>query len=111
MPQEGYSVEGVRGGARPSARRSAMICFKFSMPSSVKAVTDWSVPLQTYMRPSRVHIDRQVVEPILVLAEQFGDVGDGEDEGDGSQDQAARLTRASRGRQFQGKRSSSLWAG
>jgi hypothetical protein len=31
-------------GARPLARMSAMICFKFSMPSSVKAVTASSLP-------------------------------------------------------------------
>ena len=43
----------------------------------------------------REHVDRQFVEPVFVLAEHLGDVGDGEDVRDGGQDQAARLMRAS----------------
>jgi hypothetical protein len=35
------------------------------------------------------HVDREVVQPVLILAERFGDVVDGEDGRDGSQDQAA----------------------
>ena len=42
----------------------------------------------------REHVDREFVQPVLILAEQFGDVGDGEDACDGSQDQAACLSHA-----------------
>src|SRR5207249_7483977 len=58
-----------------------------------------------------VHGDRQLVEPLLVLAQHFGDAGDGEDGGDSSHRQAARLMDAAAGRQFHGRSSSSLWTG
>ena len=35
------------------------------------------------------HVDREFVQPVLILAERFGDVVDGEDGCDGSQGQAA----------------------
>jgi hypothetical protein len=35
------------------------------------------------------HVDREFVQPVLVLAKYLGDIGDGEDGGDGSQGQAA----------------------
>ena len=35
------------------------------------------------------HIDREFVQPVLILAEHFGDVVDGEDGCDSSQGQAA----------------------
>jgi hypothetical protein len=35
------------------------------------------------------HVDRKFVQPILIFAEQFGNVADGEDVGDRSQGQAA----------------------
>src|SRR3979490_3068984 len=57
------------------------------------------------------HVDRERVQPVFIFAKHFGGVGDGEDAGDGSQGQAAWLAHARRGRQFQGKSSSSLWAG
>jgi hypothetical protein len=41
------------------------------------------------------HVDRQLVKPVLVLAEHFGDIADGEDVRGGGQGQAAWLTRAS----------------
>jgi hypothetical protein len=34
-------------------------------------------------------VDREFVQPVLILAEHFGDVVDGEDGGDGAQGQAA----------------------
>ena len=42
----------------------------------------------------REHVDREVVQPLLVLAEQSGDVADREDGGDGGHGQAARPTEA-----------------
>jgi len=35
------------------------------------------------------HVDREVVQPVLILAKDLGDIGDGEDGCDGSQGQAA----------------------
>src|SRR5205807_4293647 len=57
------------------------------------------------------HIGRQVEEPILVLAEQVGDVADREDGADRRHDQAAWLSGAERGCQVHGSNSSILWAG
>ena len=37
----------------------------------------------------REHVDREIVQPVLILAEHFGDVVDGEDGCDSSQGQAA----------------------
>jgi hypothetical protein len=37
----------------------------------------------------RAHVDREVVQPIFVLAEHVGDVADGEDGCDGRHDHAA----------------------
>src|SRR5205807_5803401 len=53
----------------------------------------------------------ELVQPVFILAEHFGDIGDGEDACDGSQGQAAWLAHARGGRQFQGRSSSSLWTG
>src|SRR5262245_49300242 len=58
----------------------------------------------------RVHIGRDLAQPILLLAQHFGDAGDGEDERDAGHRQAARLM-AGTARQFHGRRSSSLWTG
>jgi hypothetical protein len=57
------------------------------------------------------HVGRQLKEPVVVLAEQVGDVADGEDMCDGVDDQAASLCGAEHGRQFHGKSSSILRAG
>ena len=35
------------------------------------------------------HVDREFVQPILIFAEQLGNMADGEDVGDGRQGQAA----------------------
>lgn len=37
----------------------------------------------------REHVDREFVQPVLIFAEHFGDVVDGEDGCDGAQGQAA----------------------
>src|SRR5438445_6061746 len=57
------------------------------------------------------HVDREVVQPAFVLAEQVGDVVDREDGADGHHGQAAWVCGAKRGCQFHGRRSSILWAG
>ena len=57
------------------------------------------------------HVDRQLVQPVFVLAEQVGDVADREDGCDRRHDQAARLCGAERGCQFHGSSWSILWAG
>src|SRR3954468_17913031 len=57
------------------------------------------------------HVDRQVVQPVFVLAEQIGDVADREDGADRRHDQAAWLRAAEFGRQFHGSSSSIRWAG
>ena len=53
----------------------------------------------------RVHIDRQVVQPVFVLAEEVGDVADREDGADRRHCQA-RLCEAARGCQFHGSSAS-----
>lgn len=58
-----------------------------------------------------VHVYRDPVQPLLVLAEHFGDVGDREDVSDASHGQAARLIAVPAGRQFHGSKSSTLEAG
>src|SRR4051812_42257330 len=57
------------------------------------------------------HVDRKVVQPVFVFAEQIGDVADREDGADRRHDQAAWLRAAEFGRQFHGSNSSILWAG
>jgi hypothetical protein len=37
------------------------------------------------------HLDADLLEPVLILSEHFGDAGDGEDAGDRSHGQAAAL--------------------
>src|SRR5215469_1584823 len=79
----GYSVSLTCGSARPAAVSSAMICCRYSMPSRVRAAID---PKAAILRE---HVARKVEEPVFVLAEQVGDVGDREDGADGRQAQAA----------------------
>src|SRR3954454_1249060 len=57
------------------------------------------------------HVDRQIEDPIFVLAEQIGDVADREDGADRRHGQAAWLRAAEFGRQFHGSNSSIRWAG
>src|SRR5258708_7228980 len=59
----------------------------------------------------REHVDRQIVQPVFVLAEQVGDVADGEDGADRRHGQAAWLRGADLGRQFHGSNSSMSRAG
>src|SRR5439155_22932328 len=59
----------------------------------------------------RVHGERDFRQPFFVLAEHLGNAGDGEDVGDRSHRQAARLTGSTTRRQFHGRSSSSLLAG
>jgi hypothetical protein len=73
-----------------SALSSAMICLKHSIPQSVKAgdaiLTD-AVDAQAAVFGG--HVDLEFVQPILVLAEHLGDIGDSKDSCNGSQGQAA----------------------
>ena len=55
------------------------------------------------------HVDREVVQPVLILAELLGDVANREDGGYGSHGQAARVTDALAERQLRGRSSSSPW--
>jgi hypothetical protein len=55
----------------------------------------------------RLHLDGDLVQPILVHAEHFGDAGDGEDVGDRGHAQAARAASRRLCAQFQGSSSSS----
>src|SRR3954452_5910802 len=57
------------------------------------------------------HVDRQIEDPIFVVAEHSGDVADREDGADRRHNQAAWLRGAEPGRQFPGRSSSILWAG
>ena len=56
-------------------------------------------------------VDREVVQLVLVLAEQNGDVADGKDGTNRRHDQAAWRCAAEFSRQFHGSNSSILWAG
>ena len=57
------------------------------------------------------HVDRQVEDPIFVLAEPSGDVADRKDGADRRHGQAAWLRGVEFGRQFHGSSSSIRWAG
>jgi hypothetical protein len=56
----------------------------------VNAVTPSSpTPVDVQAVVFGVHVDREFVQPVFVFTEQFGDMVDGKDGGDGRQDQAA----------------------
>lgn len=77
------------------------------MPNSVKAgatvLADADHPEMALLR---VHIGRDVAQPVFVLAEHLGDTGDGEDVRDCSHGQAAWLAAVPADRQFHGSSSS-----
>ena len=67
-----------------------MICCRQAMPSLVKGghaiLADAADAKATVFRE---HVDRQLVQPVFVLAEHVGDVADGEEGYDGRHDHAA----------------------